>query len=86
MSEDDSADTSDLQQQITTVTTTLTTVLQEKSKMEANYQAEKKKLRVRESLFIVDGQISVLMLFVKHVNFMHKPISYCAISDTAPMM
>ena len=45
MSEDDSADTSDLQQQITTVTTTLTTVLQEKSKMEANYQAEKKKLR-----------------------------------------
>ena len=86
MSEDDSADTSDLQQQITTVTTTLTTVLQEKSKMEANYQAEKKKLRVRESLFIVDGQISVLVLFVKHVNFMHKPISYCAISDTAPMM
>ena len=26
------------------------------------------------------------MLFVKYVNFMHKPICYCAISVIAPMM
>ena len=28
----------------------------------------------------------LLMLFVKHVNFMHKPICYCAIFVIAPMM
>ena len=28
----------------------------------------------------------LLMFFVKHVDFMHKPICYCAISVIAPMM